>query len=38
MAFTTTSIIFQTPTRVRMAWLGWMLYSTSVTEAMFWRE
>ena len=38
MAFTITSIIFQTPTRVRMAWVGWMLYSTSGTETMFWKE
>ena len=28
MAFTITSIIFQTPTRMRMAWVGWM----------FWKE
>ena len=38
MAFATTYIIFQTPKRVKMAWLGWMLYSTSGTETMFWRE
>ena len=38
IAFSTTSIIFQTPTRVRMAWVGQMLYSTSGTETMFWRE
>ena len=38
MAFTISSKIFQNSTRVRMAWVGWMLYSTSGTETMFWRE
>ena len=32
MAFTTISIIFQTLTRARMTWVGWMLYSTRRTD------
>ena len=36
MASTIIYIIFQTPTRLRMARVGWMLYSTCRTETMFW--
>ena len=35
MASTITYIIFQTPTRLRMARVGWMLYSIRRTETMF---
>ena len=38
MASTITYIIFQTSTRLRMARVGWMLYSTCGTETMFWWE
>ena len=38
MASTITQIIFQIPTRLRMAKVGWMLYSTCRTETMFWWE
>ena len=33
-----TYIFFQTPPKLRMAWVGWMLYSTRRTETMFWRK
>ena len=35
MASIIISIIIQTPTRVRMAGVGWMLYSASWPETMF---
>jgi len=38
MAFIFISIIIQTPTRVRMAGVGWMLYSNCWPETMFLRQ
>ena len=38
MASTISSIIFQTTKRVRMARMGWILYSSCGPETMFLRQ